>query len=104
MEKQSPPYTWILQTPDKPGLVQVCLVVRDAGGGPAARRKVTGDVWMPAMPMPGYPLELKFEEAEEGRYFALVQYGHGGQWQIRAMFRDDQDQIFQQSFDFTILE
>jgi hypothetical protein len=99
VEQKTAEYAWILKTPNKPGVVQVSLILRDAGGNPAPGLYVTGEVWMPTMPMPGYPLELEFVEDGEGQYLALVQYGHGGYWQIRAKFRDARGQLFQQSFD-----
>ncbi|MDR1489041.1 MAG: FixH family protein [Desulfovibrio sp.] len=102
VENKSYGLTWTLTTPAKPGVVQVSLRLRDAGGNPVSGRVVTGEVWMPGMPMEGYPLELRFEEAEGGLYLALVQYGHGGHWQIRAAFRGGDDQVLRQSFDFEI--
>ncbi|MDR1241200.1 MAG: FixH family protein [Deltaproteobacteria bacterium] len=102
VEKKSPEYTWILKTPGKPGLVQISLFLRHAGGSPVKQRSVTGEVWMPEMPMPGYPLALEFKEAEDGEYVALAQYGHGGFWQVKAQFKDDNDRLFQQSFDLDI--
>ncbi|MDR0827712.1 MAG: FixH family protein [Desulfovibrio sp.] len=102
VEKQSPEYIWVLRTPGKAGVVQVILTLRDAAGKTVKGRRVTGEVLMPTMPMPGYPLELEFQEAEDGKYAALVQYGHGGYWQIKARFKDDKDQLFQQVFDLDI--
>jgi nitrogen fixation protein FixH len=102
VEKESGGLTWILTTPARPGLVQVSLSLRDADGNPVRRRVVTGEVRMPDMPMEGYPLELLFAEAEDGQYLALVQYGHGGYWQIAAMFTDDDGRAVRQIFDFDI--
>ncbi|MDR2801094.1 MAG: FixH family protein [Desulfovibrio sp.] len=102
MEKKSQGLTWTLTTPAKPGVAQVILRLRDEGGKPVQGRIVTGEVWMPGMPMDGYPLELRFEEARDGQYLALVQYGHGGRWQIRAAFRTDEGRDLRQAFDFDI--
>jgi nitrogen fixation protein FixH len=102
VEEHSQGIAWVLTSPARPGLAQVSLVLRDAAGNPLKQRTVTGDVWMPEMPMQGFPLELRFDEAEEGRYLALVQYGHGGFWQIRVMFADDSGRVLRQSFDLNI--
>ncbi|MDR2825603.1 MAG: FixH family protein [Deltaproteobacteria bacterium] len=99
LEQKTVEYTWILKTPNKPGVVQVSLILRDAGANPVLGLSVTGEVWMPKMPMPGYPLELEFDEEGEGQYLALVQYGHGGYWQLRAKFMDAKGQLFEQAFD-----
>ncbi|MDR2076784.1 MAG: FixH family protein [Desulfovibrio sp.] len=104
LEKRSPDHVWTLRLPDRPGVVQVSLTVRDAAGRPAQGGSVTGEVWMPEMRMQGYPLELRFEEADGGNYLALVQFGHGGYWRIRALFRDDGGQVVEQSFDFTLAD
>jgi nitrogen fixation protein FixH len=104
VEKSTQEYSWTLQTANKPGVVQVSLTLRDAGGGPVKGRTVKGELWMPDMPMPGYPLELAFKEDDAGRYLALAQYGHGGYWQIKAEFMDDKGQMFRQSFDLDIAE
>jgi hypothetical protein len=103
VSKEAQSYTWILQAPGQPGVAQISLSLRDAGG-PVQKRVVSGELWMPAMPMPGYPLELEFQEAEAGEYLALVQYGHGGHWRIRAKFKDDKGQLFQQDFDLDIID
>jgi hypothetical protein len=100
--RQERGYTWTLRAPDRPGVVQVSLSVRDAAGNPVRQKTLTGEVWMPTMPMPGYPLPLEFSEEEDGSYFALVQYGHGGYWQIRAEFRDDKGEWVRQVFDFDL--
>ncbi|MDR3177047.1 MAG: FixH family protein [Desulfovibrio sp.] len=102
VEKKSQGITWILTTPARPGVAQVSLVLRDAAGNPVQGKVVTGDVRMPDMQMEGYPLELQFAEDKDGRYVALVQYGHGGYWQIRATFGDDDGRVLRQSFDFDI--
>lgn len=102
LEKKSADLTWTLTTPASPGLVQVSLSLRDAAGNPVRQRLVTGEVRMPDMPMEGYPLELLFAEAEDGQYLALVQYGHGGYWQITAMFTDGDGRTVRQVFDFDI--
>jgi hypothetical protein len=102
IEKKSPEYTWLLRTPNKPGLVQVSLDLLDAGGGEVKGLTVLGDVWMPEMPMQGYPMSLEFQEAEAGRYVALVPFGHGGYWQIRAKFKDAGGRWFEQAFDIEL--
>ncbi|MDR2669785.1 MAG: FixH family protein [Desulfovibrio sp.] len=104
MEKITQEYTWTLRTANKSGVVQVGLTLRDAGGSPVKGRSVKGEVWMPDMPMPGYPAALEFQEADAGQYLALVQYGHGGYWQIKAEFTDDKGQMHRQSFDCDIAE
>jgi hypothetical protein len=101
VEKESAGYAWTLKTPNRPGVVQVSLLLRDARGGPINGRLVTGEVWMPEMPMQGYPMELEFQEADSGQYVALVQYGHGGYWQIKVKFRNG-EKLFQQFFDLNI--
>jgi hypothetical protein len=102
VERKSPEYTWILRTPDKPGLVQVSLDLLDAGGGKITGLTVTGEVWMPEMSMQGYPMSLEFQETEDGVYVALVPFGHGGYWQIRARFKDTRGRLLEQSFDLEI--
>ncbi|MDR1685319.1 MAG: hypothetical protein LBR82_02560 [Desulfovibrio sp.] len=103
-EKITPEYTWTLRTANKPGVVQVGLTLRDARGASVQGRTIKGGVWMPDMPMQGYPMELAFQEADAGQYFALVQYGHGGFWRITAEFTDDGGQRRRQSFDLDIAE
>lgn len=104
VEKTGPDISWTLKTPGKSGVVQVVLTLRDANNAPMLGKKLTGEVWMPAMPMPGYPLELDFYELQDGDYAALVQYAHGGLWQIKARFAGGEGKVHQESFDFTLAD
>ena len=104
VEKQDGLHTWILRAPDKTGMVLVILSLRDASGKAVEGRQVTGMVWMPQMPMQGYPHDLEFSYEGGGEYSALVQYMHGGLWRITARFKDEGDRLFEQSFDFTLTD
>lgn len=104
LEKKDEAHTWTLRTPNKPGVVLVILSLRDAADKPVEGRQVTGSVWMPEMPMRGYPLDLEFTYEGMGEYSALVQYNHGGLWQIKARFQGHGDQVFEQFFDFTLAD
>lgn len=102
LERTNEGYSWFLQTPSKPGVVQVLLWLKDADGNLVPGKKVTGEVLMPQMPMQGYPLKLEFYEEKGGEYCALVQYAHGGLWRITAGFAGDEEQRIQESFDFEL--
>lgn len=102
MRQSGPEYVWTLQTPGKAGVVQIILTLRDARGEPVRGKEITGAVWMPDMPMRGYPLELEFQEIEAGEYGALVQYKHGGFWRVMARFGGKDGKIFHQAFDFKL--
>jgi hypothetical protein len=95
-------YALELRTPGRAGVAQVALLLKDAGGKPLAGKKITGELLMPRMPMPGYPLELEFYEEENGGYAALAQYAHGGLWRISVRFSGEGGTSVQESFDFEL--
>lgn len=102
VEKRSPEYSWVLKTPDEHGVVQVRIILSDAAKKPLKGKLLKGQVWMPEMPMYGYPQVLEFKEVEAGQYSVLVTYAHGGYWQIKAGFENDKGQIVEEAFDFEL--
>lgn len=102
VEKISPDYVWVLETPDEHGVVQVKITLSDAAKKPVKGKVLTGQLWMPKMPMHGYPEILEFKETGEGQYSAAATYKHGGYWQIKAQFKNDKGQSVEEEFDFDI--
>lgn len=102
LEKQDQGCRWIMRSPAKAGIAQVILSLRDHTGKPAGKRAVSGELLMPHMSMPGYPLKLEFQETENGVYAALVQYEHAGVWRIAAVVRDEDGRESRQVFDLDI--
>ncbi|MDR1856372.1 MAG: FixH family protein [Desulfovibrio sp.] len=102
VDRQGDGYVWSMQSPIKIGLVQVSLLLKDEKGKPLVGREISGSIRMPTMPMEGYPAELAFNEDKDGRYLALVQYPHGGYWEITATVADEQGRKHTQTFGFDL--
>lgn len=105
LEASSESLTWQLLSPAKAGTSLVEIVLKDKEGNLVADKNMTGELWMPEMPMKGYPVSLLFTDAERvGVYGCLAQYMHGGLWRITAKVELGCGRTEQVQFDLTLAD
>lgn len=105
LEASSESLTWQLLSPAKAGTSLVEIILKDKEGNLVADKNMTGELWMPEMPMKGYPVSLLFTDVERvGVYGCLAQYMHGGLWRIAARVDLGDGKTEQVEFDLTLAD
>lgn len=69
-------------TNNVPGNNTVICILKDEKGNSIADAKINGKLYMPSMLMNGYPSPMQFTSESGGRYTAIAQIKHGGDWRI----------------------
>ena len=96
-------FAWQLSSPLKAGTNLVEITLKDKEGKPVAGKDMTGRLWMPDMPMQGFPVDLFFADVDgTGVYGCLAQYVHGGLWRISVQVAGDDGKTERVEFDLTL--